>query len=63
MSQFVHPRSETETIQKFGVDITPYNTDAPSAVVYESVGLGHLQEWFSDVSTYQWYIIEGSRFY
>ena len=60
MSQFVYPRSETETVQKFGVDITLYNTDAPSGIVYESVELGHLQEWYSDVSTYQWYVTEGS---
>jgi mannose-6-phosphate isomerase-like protein (cupin superfamily) len=52
--------SPINTINKFGVDITLYDADAPSGIVYEEVEVGHMQEWYDDVSTYQWYIIEGS---
>lgn len=55
----VYKKSDAKTINKFGVDITLYGADTPSTIVYEEVKVGHLQEWYSDVSTYQWFIIEG----
>lgn len=58
-TEYVYSRSEAKTINKFGVDITLYDTNAPSNIVYEDVKVGHLQEWYSDVSTYQWFLIEG----
>lgn len=56
---YVYKSSSAKKIHKFGVDITLYDTQAPSKIVYEEVAVGHLQEWYSDVSTYQWFIIEG----
>lgn len=56
---YVYKREDAKTINKFGVDITIFGADAPSNVVYEEVAVGHLQEWYSDVSTYQWYVIDG----
>lgn len=56
---YVYKGADAKKIHKFGVDITLYDIDAPSNIVYESVAVGHLQEWYSDVSTYQWFIIEG----
>lgn len=60
---YVFKKNNARTIHKFGVDITLYDADAPSNIVYEEVEKGHLQEWYSDVSTYQWYIIEGGGTY
>lgn len=60
---YVFKKDNARKIHKFGVDITLYDTDASSGVVYEEVEKGHLQEWYSDVSTYQWFIIEGSGTY
>lgn len=60
---YVFKKNNARTIHKFGVDITLYDADAPSNIVYEEVEKGHLQEWYSDVSTYQWYIIDGSGTY
>jgi mannose-6-phosphate isomerase-like protein (cupin superfamily) len=61
--KYVYSKAEAKTITKFGVDITLYETDAPSNIVYEQVEVGHLQEWYSDKSTYQWFIIEGKGTY
>lgn len=58
--KYIYPKDEAKTIHKFGVDITIFGADAPSGVVYEETETGHLQEWYDDVSTYHWYIIEGS---
>jgi len=57
--KYVYPGSGATTINKYGVDITLFGANAPSTIVYEEVEVGHLQEWYSDVSTYQWFIIEG----
>lgn len=51
---------ETKTINKYGVNITLYDLENPSAnVVYEEVEEGHFEEFLSTNSTYTWFIIEG----
>ncbi|MEO6761634.1 MAG: hypothetical protein ABI220_04645 [Candidatus Saccharimonadales bacterium] len=60
MSKYIFPKSAAGRVTKFGVDLTLYNTDESSGVAYEQTELGHLQEWYDDVSTYQWFIIEGN---
>ncbi len=60
---YIVKKDEARQIHKFGVDITLYDTEAPSTVVYEEVEKGHMQEWYSGVSTYQWFIVEGSGVY
>ena len=57
---FVFPIDNARKIHKFGVDITIYDTDTSSGLVYEETQAGHCQEWYDDISTYQWYIIEGT---
>lgn len=61
--KFVYQKDKARKIHKFGVDITLYDADAPSTVVYEEVEKGHMQEWYSDVSTYQWFIVDGNGVY
>lgn len=63
MTKYIYKKEEARTIQKFGVDITLYDANAPSTLVYEEVEKGHMQEWYSDISTYQWFIIDGSGTY
>jgi len=42
------------------VDITAYDIGQSAFnIVYESVSEGHYEEFYSDVSTYTWFIIEG----
>jgi mannose-6-phosphate isomerase-like protein (cupin superfamily) len=60
---YIYKKQDAKTKNKFGVTITSYGADAPSSIVYEDVEVGHMQEWYSDVSTYQWYIIEGTGIY
>ncbi len=52
--------SPVNKVNKFGVDITLYDADAPSGIVYEEVKVGHMQEWYDDASTYQWLIVDGN---
>jgi mannose-6-phosphate isomerase-like protein (cupin superfamily) len=59
--QYLFPYDEAKTIQKFGVDITLFGEDvSTSNLVYEEVKTGHLEEFYDDVSTYMWFIIEGN---
>jgi len=52
--------SEAKTKKKFGVNITFFGENVPTNnIVYEEVAIGHLEEFYSDVSTYMWFIIEG----
>lgn len=52
--------AEAKKINKFGVDITIYGENVPTNnVVYEEVEIGHLEEFYDDVSTHMWFIIEG----
>lgn len=60
---YIFKKSGARKLHKFGVDITLYDAEAPSAIVYEEVEKGHMQEWYSDVSTYQWFIVEGAGVY
>lgn len=53
--------SESKQINKFGVDISIYPLDFTAyKFVYESVAEGHFEEFYSDVSTYTWFIFEGN---
>jgi len=59
--QYLFPFSQANTIHKFGVDISLYGTQTPDGgLVYEETENGHLEEFYDDVSTYRWFIIEGS---
>lgn len=52
--------SEATKINKFGVDITLYSENVPTNnIVYEEVKIGHLEEFYDNVSTHMWFIIEG----
>lgn len=58
--QYHYPFSEASTLNKYGVNITSYKTDIAEAnVVYEETTVGHLEEFYNEVSTYIWFIIEG----
>ena len=52
--------SEAKTVHKYGVDISLYSLGQSAFnIVYESVDKGHFEEFYSDVSTFTWFIIEG----
>lgn len=59
--KYVYKNSEARKFLKYGIDLAVYEVDSkPDAeVVYEEVEIGHHQEWYSDRSTYQWFVIEG----
>jgi mannose-6-phosphate isomerase-like protein (cupin superfamily) len=49
------------TIKKHDVDMTLYESNSSdNGVVYEEVTTGHLQEFYNDVSIYQWFIVDGN---
>jgi len=54
-----YPYTKATTIKKSGVNITLYNESSPSNIVYEVTKHGHLEEFYDDVSTYTWFIVEG----
>jgi len=59
--KYKYPFPHNRTFHKFGVDITPYDLNAKDFnFVYESTEEGHFEEFYSDVSTYTWFVIEGS---
>ena len=52
--------SGTKKVHKFGVDIAVYGGGMPTAnVVYEETEKGHFEEFYSDTSTYMWFVVEG----
>lgn len=52
--------SEAKSFNKFGVDISAYPLNLTSFdFVYENVTEGHFEEFYSEVSTYTWFIFEG----
>ncbi len=58
--KYKHTFSEAKTFHKYGVDITKYDFSLEDCnLVYESTEDGHFEEFYSDVSTYIWFIIEG----
>lgn len=58
--QYHYPFNQAKTITKHGVDISLYDANAPSGnAVYEETTEGHFEEFYSDVSTYTWFIVEG----
>ncbi len=58
--QYLYPFEKARTFQKFGVDITVFGANvSTNSVVYEEVNIGHLEEFYDDVSTYTWFVIEG----
>jgi mannose-6-phosphate isomerase-like protein (cupin superfamily) len=58
--KYKYSASEARKINKFGVDITIYKEGvSTNNVVYEEVEIGHLEEFYDDVSTHMWFIIEG----
>ena len=56
---YVHKFTDMSTMRKYGVAITLYPGSSEAGMVYEETEKGHFEEWFSDVSTYHWFIIEG----
>lgn len=58
--KYIFKQDEAKNIHKFGVDISIYPDSSGSGIVYEEVTEGHFQEWYSDVSVYHWFIIEGN---
>lgn len=62
--RYKYSSSQAKTFHKYGVDITKYDIHNQAYnVVYESVNEGHLEEFYSDISTYTWFIIEGRGTY
>jgi quercetin dioxygenase-like cupin family protein len=61
MTKYVYRKADATVKHKFGVDITVYGGPGELSpnVVYEEVEKGHFKEWYSDVATQTWYIIEG----
>lgn len=58
--KYLYSHTDAKTINKFGVDITLYGENISSNnIVYEEVTIGHLEEFYDDVSTYMWFIVEG----
>jgi len=57
--KYLYPFNEAKTINKFGVAISIFNTEAPSSFVHEETKAGHFEEFYNTVSTYTWFIIEG----
>lgn len=61
---YKYSSADARKFHKFGVDITSYDIQNPNCnFVYESVNEGHFEEFYSDVSTYIWFIIEGKGTY
>lgn len=61
---YKYSASDANTFHKYGVDITSYNLHLPGCnIVHESVVEGHFEEFYSDTSTYIWFIIEGKGTY
>lgn len=58
--RYVYPLVDAKLIQKFGVDISIYDADAPSGFVYEETDAGHFEEFYDVESTYTWFILEGN---
>lgn len=58
--KYIYPFQEARTINKFGVDITIYDEGvASNNLVYEATKIGRLEEFYDEVSTHIWFIIEG----
>lgn len=58
--KYLYSHDKAKTIKKFGVDITLFGENvATNNLVYEEVTVGHLEEFYSDVSTYMWFVFEG----
>lgn len=59
--KYLFPFNEATAINKYGVDISLYGTNIPTAnLVYEETTKGHLEEFYDEASTYIWFVIEGN---
>jgi mannose-6-phosphate isomerase-like protein (cupin superfamily) len=58
--QYLYPFKNARTINKFGVGITIFDENVKTNnVVYEETTIGHLEEFYDEVSTHMWFVIEG----
>lgn len=61
MTTYTFTAAQARQFNKHGIDLTVYGEGVPSAnVVHVSVKRGHFQEFYDVVSTYIYYIVEGS---
>jgi quercetin dioxygenase-like cupin family protein len=62
--KYRYSAADANTFHKYGVDITSYDLSLEGCnVVFESTETGHFEEFYSDLSTYIWFIIEGKGTY
>jgi mannose-6-phosphate isomerase-like protein (cupin superfamily) len=58
--KYLYSRSDAKQKNVFGVDITMYGVEvSTNNLVLEETGVGMLQEFYDDVSTHMWFIIDG----
>lgn len=58
--QYLKKYTDTFKKSKFGVDISVFGSINGSDIVYEETETGCFEEFYNDVSTHTWFIIEGS---
>jgi len=60
MAKYKYKPEEAEQFNKYGIDLIVYGENVPSAnVVYVEVEEGHLEEFYSEVSTFMYLVFEG----